>query len=229
MHVEQRPNVDLCCANFPASRRHNKREKISFLLAILVVAFGGMRANAQVKWTRNGAPTDVTITGGPWTLEQSGAAKGLKSSGYCDASLNQIGNPGTERMELYYLPEVFGFGKHLQGYFDWRPKDTDEGVVAASSDDAGQSWTITSRPSRCEEDLHLLADKHARHTKTRPALRTGRASMETESRPNLEGSPLLPSVVIRHLSAHRIEKQLARSRTIIEVEHAVHCTRLGIR
>ena len=26
-------------------------------------------------------------------------------------------------------------------------------------------FAITSRPSRCEEDLHLLADKHARHTK----------------------------------------------------------------
>src|SRR5713226_5493904 len=25
-------------------------------------------------------------------------------------------------------------------------------------------FAITSRPSRCEEDLHLLADKHARHT-----------------------------------------------------------------
>ena len=25
-------------------------------------------------------------------------------------------------------------------------------------------FAITSRPSRCEEDLHLLADEHARHT-----------------------------------------------------------------
>jgi hypothetical protein len=107
----------------------------------------GVRANAQVKWTRNGAPTDVTITGGPWTLEQSGAANGLKSSSYCDSSTppKQIGNPGTERMEPYYFPEVFGFGKHLQGYFDWRPKDTHEGVVAASSDDAGQSWTFQQK------------------------------------------------------------------------------------
>src|SRR6267378_1398527 len=27
-------------------------------------------------------------------------------------------------------------------------------------------FAITSRPSRCEEDLHLLAIEHARHTKT---------------------------------------------------------------
>src|SRR5215472_4878561 len=29
-------------------------------------------------------------------------------------------------------------------------------------------FAITSRPSRCEEDLHLLADQHARHTTKRP-------------------------------------------------------------
>jgi hypothetical protein len=116
-----------------------------FLLAALATAsFAGDRDrdDAHVRWTRNGAPTDASITGGPWTLEQSGAANGLKSSGYCDGSGNQIGNPGTERMEPYYFPSIVGHGRHLQGYFDWRPKDIDEGVVAASSDDAGQSWTF---------------------------------------------------------------------------------------
>src|SRR5882762_9567650 len=29
-------------------------------------------------------------------------------------------------------------------------------------------FAITSRPSRCEEDLHLLADEHARHTRKWP-------------------------------------------------------------
>lgn len=100
------------------------------------------RDDRPVRWTRNGVPTDTSITGGPWTLEQSGAANGLKSAGYCDSNLKQIGNPGTERMEPYYFPSVVGHGKHLQGYFDWRPKDTDEGVAAAFSDDAGQSWTF---------------------------------------------------------------------------------------
>jgi hypothetical protein len=103
------------------------------------------RDNGPVRWKRNGAPTDTAITGGPWTLEQSGAANGLKSSGYCDAKGNQIGNPGTERMEPYYFPSIVGHGKHLQGYFDWRPKDTDEGVVAAVSDDAGQTWTFQQK------------------------------------------------------------------------------------
>ena len=108
----------------------------------MTIAQGFSHPDGHVKWTSNGAPTPTAITGGPWTLEQSGAANGLKSSGYCDSSGNQIGNPGTERMEPYYFPVVNGHGKHLQGYFDWRPKDTDEGVVAANSDDAGLTWNF---------------------------------------------------------------------------------------
>lgn len=118
--------------------------------------------DGHVRWTRNGAPTETTIAGGPWTLEQSGAANGLKSSGYCDNQGNQIGNPGTERMEPYYFPTITGHGKHLQGYFDWRPKDTDEGVVAASSDDAGQSWTfqqlVLQLRTTCPTDFQKDAD-----------------------------------------------------------------------
>ena len=115
------------------------------LLSFATVTWAGDdrdRDDGHVRWKRNGAPTDTSITGGPWTLEQSGAANGLKSAGYCDAKGNQIGNPGTERMEPYYFPSIVGHGKHLQGYFDWRPKDTDEGVVAAFSSDAGQTWTF---------------------------------------------------------------------------------------
>ena len=43
-------------------------------------------------------------------------------------------------MQPYYFPFVTGHGQHLQGYFDWRPKDIDEAVVAAHSDDAGLTW-----------------------------------------------------------------------------------------
>jgi hypothetical protein len=93
--------------------------------------------DGEVRWTRNGAPSETYITGGGWTLEQSGAAVGLKSAGYCDSQGNQIGNPGTERMQPYYFPVITGHGKDLQGYFDWRPKDINEAVAAASSDDAG--------------------------------------------------------------------------------------------
>ena len=44
-------------------------------------------------------------------------------------------------MQPYYFPFVVP-GPHgtLLGYFDYRPKDTDEAIVAASSADGGKSW-----------------------------------------------------------------------------------------
>jgi hypothetical protein len=120
--------------------------KLAVVAATFVVGTLAIHADGDhLRWTRNGAPTETTITGGGWTLEQSGAAVGLKSAGYCDSKGNQIGNPGTERMEPYYFPVVSGNGRHLQGYFDYRPKDTDEAVAAAFSDDAGQSWTFQQK------------------------------------------------------------------------------------
>jgi hypothetical protein len=128
--------------------------------ALFVTAFATQADEDHLRWTRNGAPTETYITGGGWTLEQSGAAVGLKSSGYCDGQGNQIGNPGTERMQPYYFPVVTGRGKHLQGYFDWRPKDIDEAVAAAFSDDRGQTWTFqqkvlelrTTCPNQAQKD-----------------------------------------------------------------------------
>jgi hypothetical protein len=109
----------------------------ALLVAFSTAAWADDGGNA-VRWTANGAPTEAMIKGGPWTLEQSGAAVGLKSAGYCDVSgKQQIGNPGTERMQPYYFPSILGHGRYLQGYFDWRPKDIDEAVVAAASNDAG--------------------------------------------------------------------------------------------
>ena len=43
------------------------------------------------------------------------------------------------------FPTSFGHGSRLQGYFDWRPKDIDEAVVAAYSNDAGRSWTFQQK------------------------------------------------------------------------------------
>jgi len=113
--------------------------------ACTIGVFAIRASDDHVRWTRNGAPTETTITGGGWTLEQSGAAVGLKSAGYCDKAGKQIGNPGTERMQPYYFPVVEGRGRHLQGYFDYRPKDIDEAVAAAFSDDGGQSWTFQQK------------------------------------------------------------------------------------
>jgi hypothetical protein len=114
--------------------------------ALMAIAAWSTQADEdRLRWTRNSAPTETSITGGGWTLEQSGAAVGLKSAGYCDKSGKQIGNPGTERMQPYYFPVVAGHGKHFQGYFDYRPKDTDEAVAAAWTDDGGQSWTFQQK------------------------------------------------------------------------------------
>ena len=66
-------------------------------------------------------------------MEQSGAANGLKSSGYCDSLGNQVNNSGTKRMSPYYFPGVYTNGASLQGLFDYRPKDTNEAVAAAQS------------------------------------------------------------------------------------------------
>jgi len=103
------------------------------------------RESESIVWTRNGAPITASIKNGPWTLEQSGAANGLKSSGYCDSTGHPVGNPGTERMEPYYFPFITGQGSQLQGYFDYRPKDTNEAVVAAASNDGGVTWNFQSQ------------------------------------------------------------------------------------
>jgi len=113
-----------------------------------------------IRWTLNTAPTTTTIKNGPWTLEQSGAANGLKSSGYCKKDgVTQIGNPGTERMEPYYFPTIFGHGKHLQGYFDYRPKDIDEAIVAAKSDDGGLSWIFQQEVLELRQTCPTLVQK----------------------------------------------------------------------
>ena len=110
------------------------------MVATVALAFATGASAQSVHWTRGSPPTETYVTGGPWTLEQSGAAVGLKSAGYCDSNGNQVPNPGSERMQPYYFPFITGHGEHLQGYFDYRPKDIDEAVVAASSDDEGKTW-----------------------------------------------------------------------------------------
>ena len=130
------------------------------LTALLLVAGAANAQQSSVYWTRNGAPAETYVIGGPWTLEQSGTAVGLKSAGYCDANKNPVPNPGIQRMQPYYFPYITGQGRHLQGYFDYRPKDIDEAVAAASSDDAGHTWNFqqkvlelrTTCPSQLQKD-----------------------------------------------------------------------------
>ena len=51
-------------------------------------------------------------------------------------------NPSTtvNTMQPFYFPFVSGRGLALQGYFDYRPRNVNEALVAATSADGGQTW-----------------------------------------------------------------------------------------
>lgn len=106
------------------------------------MAVGGRHHGGRpTAWTLSGQVTPASLTGGPWTLGQAPATYGSPTAGYCDASGNVTRNPGTELFQPAYFPNVSGSGRHLRGFFDYRPKDTDEAVLAAESDDGGRTWT----------------------------------------------------------------------------------------
>lgn len=90
-------------------------------------------------WTAQGQATKATITGGPWTLGQGPTTPTAASVGYCVNGVPQK-NPGTNFFQPYYFPFTVGQGLNLQGYFDYRPKDSNEAIVAASSKDGGHTW-----------------------------------------------------------------------------------------
>lgn len=101
---------------------------------------------APTLWSvQEGAPVAVAITGGPWTLTQlaqgnpNPPAVPNKTFGY-DANWMTANSGKTSLMQPYYFPMTQGDGNILQGYFDWRPKDTNEAIVAAKSADGGKTW-----------------------------------------------------------------------------------------
>ncbi len=111
---------------------------------------------ANVTWTLNGsAPTTATLAGGPWLLPQGGPyvedSTGTTTSGgpfdgstpYCSNGV-PIVNPLTtvNTMQPFYFPFVLGRGLNLQGYFDYRPRNVNEAVLAATSADGGKTWTF---------------------------------------------------------------------------------------
>lgn len=111
--------------------------------------------HSQVTWTATTSATQTTIAGGPWTLAQGGPytenGSGTTTAGgpfdgtipYCSNgvpiqnSLTTV-NPTSP----YYFPFVAGSGLNLQGYFDYRPRNVNEAIVAAVSSDGGQTWTF---------------------------------------------------------------------------------------
>jgi len=121
------------------------------MLLAMVIAVAGCGGGSDsdegpVTWSLDGpAPAPAMITGGPWTVAQLAAgnpnppAVPNKSYGY-GANFMTANAGSTSPMQPYYFPFIFRDGNVLQGYFDWRPKDINEAIVAASSSDDGQTW-----------------------------------------------------------------------------------------
>ncbi len=102
--------------------------------------------SGSITWSLQGdPPTVVSITDGPWTLTQMAAGNPHppsapnQSYGY-NAEFLSANDGQTSPMQPFYFPFILGRGMNLQGYFDWRPKDINEAIVAAHSTDGGLSW-----------------------------------------------------------------------------------------
>ena len=89
-------------------------------------------------------PVMATINYGPWSLHQGPATAAVPYVGYC-AHGRQTVSPGTEPMQPYYFPHIATVGGYLQGWFDYRPRNAQEAVVAAFSLDHGLSWQFQNK------------------------------------------------------------------------------------
>jgi hypothetical protein len=136
--------------------------KIEFLtLGLCAAMLTSAPAGAQVTWTATTSPVQTTLAGGPWLLPQGGPyveTAGTTTSGgpfngttpYCTpggavsaaSGGTPIVNPSTtvNTMQPFYFPFVAGRGTSLQGYFDYRPRNVNEAIVAATSADGGLTW-----------------------------------------------------------------------------------------
>jgi hypothetical protein len=110
------------------------------------------RSAAQAVWTATSSPIQATIAGGPWTLSQGGSSTSggaydgpipYCSPGNSSGGTELVNSPTTvTTFNPYYFPFIVGSGQSVKGYFDYRPKEINEAIVAATSTNAGQSWTF---------------------------------------------------------------------------------------
>jgi len=129
------------------------------LLGVCAACLVWAGVSAGTTWTAATAANPVTIAGGPWMLAQGGPYTPGGSSGpttaggpfdggtpYCSNGV-PVSNSATtvNTMAPYYFPFVAGSGLNLQGYFDYRPRNVNEAIVAAVSADGGQSWTFQNQ------------------------------------------------------------------------------------
>ncbi len=128
-----------------------------FIAALFVAA--PVHAQQIATWTNatpGSAPPVSVIKGGPWTLAQGGPYTPTTNTGtttaggpfngttpYCTAGTPIVNSASTSNpMSPFYVPVVTGRGLSLQGYFDYRPRNVNEAVVAASSSDGGNTWNF---------------------------------------------------------------------------------------
>ena len=120
--------------------------------ALFAPVFVGTSAAQSATWTATSSPVQATIAGGPWTLSQGGSSTGggaydgpvpYCTPGGSSGSTALVNSPSTvNTFNPYYFPFIVGSGQNVKGYFDYRPKNINEAVVAATSTNAGQTWTF---------------------------------------------------------------------------------------
>ena len=95
---------------------------------------------------------ESTIVSGPWVLHEPRSSFGHDASnnepyaGYCTRSGPEK-NHGPSLMQPYYFPFVQPSGPLLQGFFDYRPRNEQEAMVSAFSNDWGTTWHFTGNGS----------------------------------------------------------------------------------
>ncbi len=142
----------------------------SAAIALLTAAPAPAGASGpEIKYIPNSLVQSV-INRGPWALHQAGGefahdasgivptasnknpsppplyiGSGTPYAGYCKANGKVVKNQGFSLMQPYYFPFVrVREGGILEGYFDYRPRNEQEAVVAATSTDWGASWHFRS-------------------------------------------------------------------------------------
>ncbi|WP_426419774.1 hypothetical protein [Bradyrhizobium genosp. A] len=80
----------------------------------------------------------------PTTAGPPYANSGVPYANYCVNGTPTI-NHTASVMQPYYFPFVRRYGNILEGFFDYRPRNQQEAVVAAISTDWGASWRFTGK------------------------------------------------------------------------------------
>jgi hypothetical protein len=123
--------------------------KTQYPLGDLLPTYVDTGSNTTTQLTNLAAYPAASAGGGVGVSGQAGTPGPV--DGYCSSGgpAPETGTPVSEPtsidepMSPYYFPFITrNTDGTLTGYFDYRPKDTDEAVVSASSSDGGNTWTV---------------------------------------------------------------------------------------